>query len=389
MVGVGLVWLVVFRGYSDYLARIAPSRALALNPGNSEALFQAADRALLDGRLDDAREHARRAVAAMPLEGRALRVLGARADLDGDDALALDLMQAAARLSPRDTPTQFWLAFQALREQRLELALERIDRLLRIEPDALRDVTPLLSLLAANRASLDTFVGHLARRPPWRSQFLVAWLRQGGDAGEQERLFAALERAGAGLHPDEREAWLAGLVQRREWERLRRQLGPLEPLRDGSFEAELDHPVLGWQIASGVSGVDIDRVAVAGAAGRRALRLGFHGLRVEFRHVEQLLLLEPGRYRFTGRKRLDAVDTAQGLLWRVECMDARQPRRLGESELARGNTDWSSFEFAFEVPAEACSAQSLRLELHARIAAEREIRGIAWFDDLVIAPTVP
>ena len=38
-----LLWLVGVRGYSDYLARVLPERALALNPSQPEALLRAAD----------------------------------------------------------------------------------------------------------------------------------------------------------------------------------------------------------------------------------------------------------------------------------------------------------------------------------------------------------
>ena len=58
---------------------------------------------------------------------------------------------------------------------------------------------------------------------------------------------------------------------------------------------------------------------------------------------------------------------------------------LGASEPLKGTTNWRTFDADFEVPADACPAQWLRLELDARVELEKDVNGgTIWFDDLTI-----
>jgi hypothetical protein len=59
---------------------------------------------------------------------------------------------------------------------------------------------------------------------------------------------------------------------------------------------------------------------------------------------------------------------------------------LGSSQRLAGSSPWSTLELDFDVPTENCGAQWLRLELAARIPAETQIGGRAWFDDVAIMP---
>lgn len=68
----------------------------------------------------------------------------------------------------------------------------------------------------------------------------------------------------------------------------------------------------------------------------------------------------------------------------LSCMGGAQP--IGQSELLLGSTDWRPISAHFEVPAEKCGGQLLTLILEARIAAEQQVAGEAWFDDLQILP---
>lgn len=381
----GALWLVLFRGYADYLARIEPTRSLRLNPAQSEALVLLADRAVDDDRLDDALGYARRALDAAPLEGRALRVFAAEREFAGDVDAAAALMQAAVRRSPRDVSAQLWLAIQAMQEEDLEAALYRIDRLLRFQPEALQQLRPLLTLLASNRVAVNSLVRTLARDPPWRESFMVGYARNAASSEELRIVAAAFDRAGAVLSESERQAWVERLQQAGEWTQMRAlsqwdRSGSL--LVDGEFDGETVGDRPGWTLGR-IAGADVGIETARDHDHGRALRVGFYGSRVAFAHVEQMLLLEAGHYRLSGRYKLERLDAAQGLRWRLECLDGSKAL-IGYTQLFRGDAAWSDFALDFIVPDTDCGAQRLRLEQYARIAAEQEIRGVAWFDGLQI-----
>ncbi len=119
-----------------------------------------------------------------------------------------------------------------------------------------------------------------------------------------------------------------------------------------------------------------------GAGG--ALHVQSYRGRVVFRKVSKLLVLPPGKYVLDGREKAAAFDTERGTVWRIHCAGPK-PRVLGASQPLKGTTDWQAFDAAFEVPADTCPAQWLRLEIDARVDLEKDVGGGSiWFDDLSI-----
>jgi tetratricopeptide (TPR) repeat protein len=384
-----LVWLVLVRGYADYLAHVLPERALALNAGQPQALLQSAELALTQGRQADAESAATAVIRAQPLFGPALRVLGAVADGRGEHQRAIALMQAAEASTPRDTATQFWLAINALADKDVDASLLRLDRLLRFEPAVEGDVFPILGTIALNPFGAGKMAPLLAMNPPWRSGFLRQLIDQAPTAIELTRLFREIEKAGGKITDAERDQFAGRLYAAKDWPRLRRFLavdtdraGPSPLIHDGAFNGTGRGPLLGWSIGR-IAGVD-SLIDTAPATGNRALRLVFHDRRVAFRHVAQVLLLPPGNYLLTGRVRLIDLRAALGLRWTLSC--APGGRVLAQSERLLGNSDWRSFEVSLRVPADDCGGQLLLLAVDARIAAEQQVAGEAWFDDFSVVP---
>jgi tetratricopeptide (TPR) repeat protein len=382
-----LVWLLS-RGYADYLARPAPERALALNAGQPEALVVMAERALGAGALDDAAAQASRALVAHPFEGRALRLLGAVAEQQGNRDRAYALMRRAVATTPRESAAQFWLAINALIDQDLDAALQRLDRLLRFEPATHRDVFPILATIALNPVGVGALSQYLVAAAPWRSEFMSRLVGQADSSADVARLYRAIAKAGGEISESELDLLANRLLTRREWPQLRKLLLARSPesasrlLEDAGFDGIGRGPLLGWSVAK-VPGADVLMAAPAGAD-NLALRLVFHDRRVAFRHVSQILLLRPGRYQLSGRVRLDDLRTALGLGWNLSCIESSAA--LGKSERLLGNSEWRAFGFAFAVPETNCGAQLLQLVLDARIAAEQQVVGEAWFDDFHIQP---
>ena len=111
----------------------------------------------------------------------------------------------------------------------------------------------------------------------------------------------------------------------------------------------------------------------------QALRLQVLGTRSAFNGVQQTVLAAPGPHTLHWAYRLDALTTPRGLRWVAAC--ANTGAELGASPLLAGQAAWTEASFAFEVPA-GCPAVALRLELAARIPAETQAYGTAWFDDI-------
>jgi len=105
--------------------------------------------------------------------------------------------------------------------------------------------------------------------------------------------------------------------------------------------------------------------------------------------VSQVLTLTPGKYRISGKVRMDEFRNARGMVWRVYCGAVASPEALiGETTRLQdqGNDSWRPFDSVFEVPNDRCTIQGLRLELAARIAPETLASGLVWFSQLSIVP---
>jgi hypothetical protein len=112
--------------------------------------------------------------------------------------------------------------------------------------------------------------------------------------------------------------------------------------------------------------------------------LNFQYGRVDYAGVAQLIMLAPGRYRFTGRFKGELVGP-RGLKWRIACAETSDVR-LAEGPMINGRASgWSDTSFDFTVPAQNCRAQHLSLDLDSRMPSETFVNGAIWFDDLQIS----
>ncbi|MGE4071176.1 MAG: tetratricopeptide repeat protein [Lysobacterales bacterium] len=388
-----LLWLVLARGYADYLARVLPQRALVLNAGQSEALLVEAEAALREQRLDRAEQLARSALRTAPLSGPALRVLGAAAEARGDRGRARALISLGVAATPRDTAGQFWLAINALADKDLEGCLKRLDRLLRFEPEIEADAFPILATIAVSPAGVRAMAQTLAADPSWRREFVVQLVQQAPTAVDVLRLFREIRAAGGEVHETETDQLMRRLIAANDWKRMRRLLevstastGTGTGLSNGDFNGPGPGPHLDWELGR-VVGADVLIADDPRQPGNRALQLVFHDRRVPFQHVSHWLLLTPGAYRLAGRVRLVELQAARGLIWTISC--AANGPAIAQSARLTGNRDWSEFSMDFTVPRENCSGQRLLLSVDARIAAEQQIAGEVWFDDIRIEVRLP
>lgn len=387
-------WRILSLGLADHYADAQPERALRWQPDHPEALIRAAEQALNDpAGLDRASALARRAATANPLDGRPYRILGAVAEQRGDTDRATQLYTLAVRHSPRDLPSLAWLMRHRLLEGRIDEGLTYLDAQLRVQPNLAGTLFPtLIAALDASGGQLP-LAQTLAGNPRWRAGFLNRLARDARSTDAVTAVFEQLAATPGGLTDAERRAYVERLIRDHRWQQARRawaaglpaQHRPADQLVfDGGFELPAGGYGFDWRIDP-IAGATIERLAGPGITGNRALYIEFQDRRVRFAHVRQLLTLAPGHYRLAARYRLDGLRNERGLNWTLQCAE-NPSARLGSSRRLTGSSPWSTLELDFDVPAENCGAQWLRLELAARIPAETQIGGRAWFDDITIIP---
>jgi hypothetical protein len=362
---------------------------LATDPGlRPGAELAQADLAISEGRLEEATAHARAALAADPLDGRAYQRLATLAARRNESEQSEVLAELAVRHAPREPLARAMAAQGAIERSDWAEAIRHYDHLLRVSPELAANVFPVLVAMAGTDDTRPALVACLAEDPSWRLAFLREVARV---APDPQPLFRELRHDSA-LTPEEAAAYVGRYVTDKRfteafalWASLlpAGQLTRLTTPVDGDFEGEIsDIPPFSWDIRA-VKGVEA-AVRTLPDGSSHALRIQFMGRRSAFRGVRQLLLLPAGDYTLTWRSRLDGLEAARGLRWTVTCADGPLQRIIA-TEPEVGTSPWRAHASAFRVPL-GCPAQWLTLELEARIAAETLAAGTAWFDDLRVLP---
>ena len=396
-------WRVLSLGMADHLAVTDPARALWWRGDHPEALVREAERLAravvpdeatgtagpTTGRAAEAEALARRAIRANPLDGRGYRVLG---QLARDPDKAVELLTIAAARSPRDVASHVWLIDHHLRAGDLPGVVRHVDILLRVQPEVMPGLLPLMVALASSPESQPALAERLLASPPWGPGLLSHLIVNLPDVNTLGLLMERLRKTPGGLPPQVLAAWVDRLTKESRWGQAYltwvSQLPPerlqgLGNLYNGGFEWEPGLGGFDWRLGQ-VAGARISRTAGSGVEGERALRVAFEDRRVPFSHVRQLLALPPGKYRLTGRARPENLRTDRGLAWMVVCANPADTP-LGETKPLRGHGGWRDLSLDFEVPAEGCGGQWLTLGVRARIPAEQRIGGVAWYDNMRIS----
>lgn len=148
---------------------------------------------------------------------------------------------------------------------------------------------------------------------------------------------------------------------------------------NGGFEYELVGSDLDWHF-NGLDGVRVARDGVIFHDGRHSLRIDFTGNdNPDFRHVSQVVLLRPGRYRFQAYLRTDGITSDQGVRFGIR--DVRSNRVLAETAALTGTNDWRNVEADVDVPA-GVSMAAVEFARHRSIRIDNQLSGTAWVDNV-------
>jgi hypothetical protein len=216
----------------------------------------------------------------------------------------------------------------------------------------------LIAHAARGRSALEA---RLETRPPWGSSFLIALAAQ---APEPAIALAYLSDLGATPAKPTAAEWTAYFARRvkdqaygvayLDWLRTLppSALAQAKAIYDGGFAGLPGVPPFNWRLG-GEAEIDRPKSEAAGVLHARYDGYGAPEL------AEQLLLLAPGSYRFSGRARA-AGDASGALAWILLCADA--PGVILAQVPAPGAAgEWRAFSAAVQVPGAGCAAQWLRL----------------------------
>jgi hypothetical protein len=302
-------------------------------------------------------------------------------------------MQLAVERSQADVAAQAWLFDRRLAEGDIAASFIHLDAALRANQRLLPVFFPTIEALLGVEGGPVALTGLLGTDPPWRGAALRALTREPADPLVALPIFQTLLESPRSPTPSELNPYLDRLIRDgfvQQAYALWRASLPEERRIDGTglvngdFEQVLSGTPFDWRLGS-VRGARLEISDAQRASGQMSLEIEFLDTRVAFRHVQQLLLLEPGKYHLKGKFLTHALRTVRGLRWRITCL-GRGGRLLGSSNPLLDGAGWREFDLIFNVPGKGCPAQWLTLVLPARIASERQIAGQIWLDGLQIEP---
>lgn len=396
-IALGLVWLIAGHFGADDVGN-DPATTTWFTDGISSELREAnAALAATPPDVAGARRLATEALAESPLNIRPLSVLARAATADQDTAKEAEFRGLIAERTLRDFPTLLWQFEQQANRQDYAAMMETADAILRQNmavPGALYVMNRMTALMTDEKAR-GPMAAKLSTPSTWRRTFLDTAASK-GDIDAFPELMALIQpdnpiRIGSSwnlyfnrLIPNgaSRMAYAVwvGLIDLDP-------AGSLGLLYNGGFEQNATGLPFDWTITP-ARGMEIVRDTEIHAGGAASLRVTFGGGETNFNNLQQTLILDPGRYRFSGQVRMDDLRNARGMRLALYCYRPG-PGLLAQSPLFSGTSDWKRFSVDFEVPPQFCDYQTLRFELPARSNIEKRIEGSIWLDDLDIVPVPP
>jgi hypothetical protein len=302
----GLVVLAVaaFLNGTDRLAQDLPNSAAIVGwPYDTGAAQARAISEFVQHGPVSAISYARRSILSDPLSSRTVSLLGRSQLAAGQLAEARKTFEVAGKLGWRDELTQIYWLDQAMQSNDLRSASERLDALLRQNPGN-EDRDRFLAHVSEGPDGRAMIAERLKKQPVWAASY-VTTVRDLSPDELRQRVDVVL-RAGRGLWDcQQTSVFVQGLIganllneAQAVW---RMNCAPSNSLvYDGGFD-QIDPTEAGagfeWQLSNRG---DVSITASKGSDGNQRLDLAVQGV-VSVPIIQQLLLLDPGRYRIIWR----------------------------------------------------------------------------------------
>ena len=348
-------------------AATSPALAASLPPADVSPLLRPMTLGVADPRRrvpPAALAAARAGARTAPLAFEPFFIVARAEEQAGRLPRAIALLEEARRRRPNQLLIHIQLLpyYQAAHRDRALLA--ELDFVLRRSDPAKQFIYPELARMAARPRDRRTLAAVLASDPSWRRDFLAAAARQQIAPADVAALIDEMRRQHPGLDvAPERNLYVQALARAGDFRRARALWLEALPapdrarhalLFDGTFRQPGSAPPFGWTYA----GTDSGRAERSHAGGRPYLDVSYFG-GSDVVLAEQVLTLEPGRYRLRTRAKSDGSQVTSGaVLWNLTC--APGDASLLRLPLAGLRESYRDLEAAFQVPGN-CPAQRLRL----------------------------
>jgi len=321
IMGVGIAWLSIRAALVRALPP-ASANVVAIAPHDPGTVLARASDALVRQRgiLAPATLAAvRGAAAAAPLDARAYLVLGHQQLLDGEGMRAVRTLEAGQRLDPRQRLIHLLLLDRYIRTGRYSDAAGQFSVLARLMGPTQGPIATAMAAMALAPETRGAVRRTLLADPRLERGVLIALARSDTDPAAIFALATPAAIADAGS----KESWgpvlITRLVERgrfaaaREiWRRIYQipAADAAAPIFDARFAGPSASPPFDWTlVASGLGVADIRR---------GSLVVNYYG-RESGELASQLLVLPPGRYRFTVIVDPGKPSDAARLNWTLAC----------------------------------------------------------------------
>ncbi|HEU0007900.1 MAG TPA: tetratricopeptide repeat protein [Terriglobia bacterium] len=174
---------------------------------------------------------------------------------------------------------------------------------------------------------------------------------------------------------DAKEATISYLGRRRE------DVSGANLISNAEFSSDLEGNPLDWQIREVYGGQA--KLVRGGEKSGRVLRIEFDGKEnVNFSHVSQTLLAEPGRYEFSAHVKTENLTTDQGVSFRFT--DQEDSKRFDTSTIqSTGSSDWHVLKQTLTLP-EGSRLIQIQLVRKPTIKFDNKISGVFEVTRLVL-----
>lgn len=296
------------------LSRIAPHHPGIVLARASEALVR--QHGILDRATLDAVE---RAAAAAPMDARAYLILGHQRLLDGQPQRAVTTLEAGQRLDPRQRLIHLLLLDRYLRTGRYAEAASQFSVLARLMGQTQAPIADAMAQMSLAPETRDAVRRTLATDRNLERAVLIALARSDAPPAAIFALATPAARAEAGSARSWGPVLVSHLVERGRMPAARAVWARIYNVPDEQAAA----PIFNAAFAKSPASPPFNWALAAGGLGAADLRQG--GLSIDWYGrdsgdlASQLLVLRPGRYRFSFVVESGKTDAAAPLSWTLAC----------------------------------------------------------------------
>jgi hypothetical protein len=371
---------------------VADKRPLVRDIQSAEQL-QAALSGMSKEQLSALYDKEREAFLQEPLDRRALQNLAILEELRGNVNGANMLSTLLANYGRRSVGAQLPAIRNSLVAQNFVDAWQRIDGILRANPELSDKIFPLIAAHMPNKIAQSELVKVLGAEPPWREAFFLYLSKASNTAGYAYSLLNLLRKQGVQPLDSEVRSLIASYIQAKNYDAAYfawLDLLPETDLRrarnvfDAKFETEPRNLFFDWNMPIRKNARH-ELLSRPGKATDLFLAMDFYNDTQGGHYIFQYTRLLPGTYDMTIDFQTEQLISSTGLVWRIGCIGHSQ--KLAETSPMSGTVVWETLRVSFEVPQQDCATQNLSLENRSPAKLDQKLTGRILLDNISIVET--